>query len=383
MVNRLPPIFGPEPWHDGWCHWDLWMCLVSVADYDDTLDVLEERFVNEIGEHRTSRAGESKWSHLVDLRRRLASAGTKPSELVTNSLLADRTLMAKARRKVAGTELEHRAMTEAMIETPRAQLGRRALYGWWPLFPSSPTPWYERFQEAVERKRSVSAGRTFDTVSTLEERLDGYDRSGLSPAERLGLYRALHSALVELIERADDSYGGIGRFRDEVWETYLAVDWRQAGALAEVYYRDLCELLVWENHGLGYRRTMLPFERVTTDEVPVVEAILDNLEREHRAVHLRWQADEAACQVAWLLVATNTTERFVGTAARLGSDNWQPIVAMAEAALEADGKDAASEVFAAANRPGFHRGYLAEQCLRLTGRSLRHLDAVESGPERS
>ena len=380
MVNRRPPIFGPEPWRDGWCHWDLWMCLVAVADHDNTLGALEERFVNEIGEYRTSRAGESKWSHLVDLRRRLAAAGTKPPELVTASLLADRTLMSKARRKVAGTEIEHRAKTEPMIETPRARLRRRALYGRWPSFPSPPGPWYERFRAAVELKGFVSAGRTFDKVSTLKDRLDRYDRSGLSSAERLGLYRAVHSALIELSERADDSYGEIGRFREDVWETYLAIDWRQTGIQPEVYYRDLSELLVWENYGLGYRRDTLPFERVTADEVPVVEAILGDLEREHREVHLRWQADEAACQIAWLLVASNSTQRFVSTAARLGSDHWQPIVAMAEAALEADGKDAASEVFAAANRPGAHRGYLAEQRRRLTGRSLRHLGAVESDP---
>ncbi|MEX1005478.1 MAG: hypothetical protein WD156_08920 [Acidimicrobiia bacterium] len=46
---------------------------------------------------------------------------------------------------------------------------------------------------------------------------------------------------------------------------------------------------------------------------------------------------------------------------------------MAEARLAAESQDAAAEVIAAANRPGFHRGYLAEQCLRLNGRPpLRH-----------
>lgn len=377
MTTRRAPIFGAEPWQDGWSHWDLWMCLVAVLDYDGDLDRLDEMFVDGMTGLHGSRAAEAKWSHLADLRRRLVAGGADPEDLVTSDHVADRTLVAKARRKLTATEIEYRAKTEAMIETPRVRLERRARYGSWPLFPSPPDPWYDEFRVAVEVQDLVAKGRTLKKVATLEGRLERLDRSRLSIADRLALYRAVHSALIELTERADDSYGEIGRFREDVWETYLGLEWRHTGIDASVYYQDLCELLVWEDHGLGFKRDTLPFERVASDEVDQMADILLTLEREHRAVHLRWQADEAACQVAWLFVATGRTDRFEEAAQRLGSDHWKPVVAMAETALDEEGKDAAVRVFAAANRPGMHRDYLANRCHGLTGHRLRHLEAVE------
>lgn len=354
------------------------MCLVAVLDYDGDLQLLTDTFVSDVSGLYGRDAAEAKWSHATDLAGRLEAAGIAPTDLVTEDHVADRTLVAKARRKVAAKSIEHRAKTEPMIETPRVRLERRARSGSWAAFPSSPQPWYERFRAAVELKGFVTKGRTFKKVSTLEARLSRLDRPRLSVADRLGLYRAVHSALMELLERSDDSYGEIGRFREDVWETYLGIDWRKSGIEAATYYGDLCELLVWEKFGLGFRHDTLPFERVGADEIDLIERILLDLEREHRAVHLGWEADEAACQIAWLLVATERVDRFEAAARRIGSDHWQPIVAMAETALKKAGPEAAAVVFSAANRPGMHRSHLAEQCLRLTGHRLRHLHVVES-----
>ena len=219
-MTRRPPVFGAEPWHERWCHWDLWMCLVAVMDHDGDLGRLVavmdhdgdlgrlgEAFVVEMGRLHGRDAAEAKWSHLTDMRRRLEDAGLSPGELVSNDHLDDRTLVAKARRKVAATDIEDRAKTEAMLETPRVRLERRALYGSWEAFPADPQPWYDRFRVAVEVKDTVTKGRTFKKVSTLAARLERLDRPGLAVAERLALYRAVHSALIELISRSDDSYG--------------------------------------------------------------------------------------------------------------------------------------------------------------------------------
>jgi len=376
-MTRRPPIFGPEPWQGSWTHWDLWMCLVAVLDHNGDLEALDERFVADTGGILGGEVGEAKWSHLTDLRRRLAEAGVEPGDLVTPEHLADRTLVTKARRKVVHPGLEPRAKTPAMIETPRVRLERRARHGSWPLFPSPSDPWYERFRVAVEVQDLVTKGRTFKKVSTLEARLERLDRPALSIAERLALFRAVHAALIELTERADDSYGEIGRFREDVWEAYLAIDWRRTGMDPAAYYRDLCELLVWEQYGLEFRWQTLSFPRSPDDEIDLVHGILVDLEREHRAVHLRYQTEEATCQMAWLLVATGRSDRFDQAARRIGTDHWQPIVALAEAALESDGPEAAFRVFSAADRPGRQRTYLAERCHRLTGRSLRHLRAVD------
>ncbi len=367
-MTRRPPIFGPEPWRDGWVHWDRWMCLVAVEDHDGDLDSLEATFVDEIHDIHVSEAGEAKWSHLFDLRRRLDTAGLRPADLVADEDRADRILVAKARRKVGGTHIEGRAQSPAMVDTPRRILRRQALVGWWSSFPSSPWDPYERFRGSVELKGGVTAGRTFDKARSLEARLERLDRARLTVAERLALYRAMHTALVELIERSDDSYGVIGDLRERVWETYLGLPWRETDIEPEVYWRDLCGLVVWENYGLGFRRQTLPYAAVEVHEVAMVHEILSELEDELRSFHLRWHADEARCQPAWLAIASKKIGSFPEIAARIGSDHWIPIVDMAEAAIAVDEPQIAVDVFEAADRPGFHRAYLAEQRRRLTGR---------------
>ena len=95
--------------------------------------------------------------------------------------------------------------------------------------------------------------------------------------------------------------------------------------------------------------------------------MLVDLADELRAVHLDYQADEALVQVAWLHVAGRRFSRYEQAATRIGSGNWQPIVAMAESALKARRHDLAVAVFRAADQPGFHRQHLRERCQALTG----------------
>lgn len=124
-----------------------------------------------------------------------------------------------------------------------------------------------------------------------------------------------------------------------------------------------------------------PFRRVRRRDVPLVEDVLVEIEAEHRAAHLEFQADRAVQLVAWLHVSTRTFDRFVPTAERLGSEWWMPVTAMAETAVEAGRTELEVQVFAAAtSREGMHRDFLAQKCFVLTGRSLEpgpHLRLVK------
>jgi hypothetical protein len=120
---------------------------------------------------------------------------------------------------------------------------------------------------------------------------------------------------------------------------------------------------------------------VRRGDIGLVEEILWELEAEHRANHLDYQADEAAQAVAWLHVATRSFDRFVPTAERLGCDWWIPVTAMAELAIGSGRTELAVEILSAAtSRPGMQRDFLTQKCVTLTGRSppqRRHLRGVE------
>lgn len=66
--------------------------------------------------------------------------------------------------------------------------------------------------------------------------------------------------------------------------------------------------------------------------------------------------------------------RYVEVASRLGSDHWSELEALATSAMELKGPDLASEVFRAADRPGYHQKVLRERCASLTGLILANGD---------
>lgn len=377
--TRHPPTFGPEPWAEvarqPWCHWDRWYCVVAMLDHDGDLGGVEDTLVAALSDALWGRAAaEAKLSHLAELRRRLDNAHLQSTDLVGPDDLADKVLVAKARRKVADRGLEGRAMTPAMVDTPRERLVRRARRGRWADFPVDPQRYYASFHRHVELKGHVSKNRSFDVVERLEERLERLDGHTVALSERLGLYRAFHSAGLELADRADDSFGVVGELRQRAWHTYLGSEWREAGIVPETYWADLCELVVWEDYGLGYRDELRPFLDVAHGEVDLVERLLVGLEAELEGVHLDYQAEAAATQIGWLRIAGRRFSRYEAAAARIGSRNWQPVVAMAESAFDAGRPEVAVTVFQAADQPGFHQGHLRQRCLHLTGVDLAAMD---------
>jgi hypothetical protein len=233
-----------------------------------------------------------------------------------------------------------------------------------------PQRFYERFRAAVEFKGHITKHRSFAKTRALDERLERLDGPRRRPNERLALYRAFHAAGLELADRADDSHGNIGQLREQAWCTYLTLDPAEAGMDPAAWWQDLCELIVWEPYGLGHEHETLPYRRLRGAKIDTVEAILLALADEHRAVHLDWEGDEALQQVAWLHAAHRRWDRYPDAAARLGSDHWMPIVALAQAALARRRTDIAVDVFRAADTSGFHRDYLRRCCRELTGVDL-------------
>lgn len=369
--------FGPELWEvrggRDWSLWDLWFCVVAVRDHDGDLGALAEILIESI-RHPTfgnSGPGEAKLSHLHDLQGRLDSAGMVPADLADVDVLADKAISKRAREKVSGrVSLEHRACTPAMLDTPRRRLEHRARYGHWKAFPSDPAPFSEKFRPTVDRKDFVSKGKTFSIASRLDKRLADLDGPRRSLDDRLALYRAFHTAGLEIADAADDSYGTIGETRTDAWQTYLDIDWRSTGMHPANYWQDLCELRIWEPYGLDFRAEDAWFRSATTDDVPIVESILLDLEAEHRDSILDNHADEALGALADLYVATGSRDRYAMAARRMGSRAWRPIEAMARSQLKAKDHDGAIAVFRAADQPGWHQDHLRKMCLELTGIDL-------------
>jgi hypothetical protein len=152
-------IYGPEPWRTKrrvvWSNWDLWFCVVALADHDGDLDALVAA-IEDRGGSFLSGTVEAKLSHLDDLRLRLTEARIDAAALAGDAG-ADPRVRGKARTKVLKQGLYPRDLTDAMRRTPRDRLYERALRGRWDRFPVSPAPFYERLANGLGEGRWSAA----------------------------------------------------------------------------------------------------------------------------------------------------------------------------------------------------------------------------------
>jgi len=185
------------------------------------------------------------------------------------------------------------------------------------------------------------------------------------PAEALALHRAMMTVLLVAVERADDSCGSLGDLFSDVFQSYVAVDWKSTGISAEVYFRDAIDFGVWEDFGFTDAMKTF-FSTVDLASTTIIEAIFQETKTELKRYGLSYQVDRIDCLRATFLVAYRRFDEFVGLATEMGSSAWKPIVTMAEAAWKARKKDLALAVFGAANQPGWHQEYLRKECQRVT-----------------
>ncbi|MQB00253.1 MAG: hypothetical protein GEU78_08170 [Actinobacteria bacterium] len=377
MKSRIPPIYGPEPWKtvgaETFVHWDRWFLAVLETDvggdWDALKQLIKERCARSYGHHDDV---ERKMSHLNELRARLERQQLAPEDCLDETSL-DRKVLYKARRKLFDQEAyEGRAQTEAMRNTAPRLLRARALRGHWDAFPVSPEPYESVFAGELEERDFYPKGSTFGFVRRLERLLADEDRRCPDAASRLACYRGFLTALMQAMDHLDDSYGAVGDLFQEHLPTYIGLPWEDTGITPEAYYVDFIVFAVWDNYALTDQRLGAFFRSITKERFDLAEEILLTQEKQLRTLSqdfpsLEFYAEEALDLLAELYVAKRRYDRFVPAAARMGSEKWERITTMAELALAEGRRDLALAVFAAADQPGFHRDYLRQQCVKLTG----------------
>ncbi|MGH9184428.1 MAG: hypothetical protein ACRD0U_01205, partial [Acidimicrobiales bacterium] len=179
---------------------------------------------------------EANLSHLADLRTRLGATALDASHLAVEGRGPG--VLSRARAKILKQSASGSSMTPAMLETPRTRLERRARWGHWAAFPVDPARFYTKFQRSVEVRDTIGERRTLTLTGQLWDRLCRLAGSRRAPAEELALYRAVHTAGLELADRADDGFGCVGDLRADAFEAYVEIDRAAAGMPGDAYWQD-------------------------------------------------------------------------------------------------------------------------------------------------
>jgi hypothetical protein len=293
-------VYGPEVWATAfgaeWTYWDLWFSVVCVADHDGDWDELDASFYLK---PTNAEVAESRWSHLVDLRERLAAAGATAADLA-GGLAADRKTLTKARSKVKkGTGVREKDRSPAMRDTPSRRHIVRAHFGSWKLYPISPDPFYKR----------LSAATPFDLeargwgISALENSAPLFTALGELEAEHaddppalLAVRRAGLTAASLAFHRCDDSYGVLGDDTSAAMLRFSRTDWRATGIDPSVFWRDVLEVFaVLANFGVAYGREGELMANLGADrDRALLDRLVEDLRASYVADRLKWCSREVA-----------------------------------------------------------------------------------------
>ena len=195
-------------------YWDLWFGIVAVLMHNGDLDRLAKQIKDEKSMiHYDRKSIERKRCHIRDLKRRLVEASVIPGDIVLAAVDLVKTEKQRALKKVMESIHREQELSEPMRNTPRKRRFDHALRGYWDRFPVSSEPFAEKVGAHFRSKGLYSKNAS----SRISRTLDGYVekakklREAGKAAQAQALLRGWMTVIIELIQKADDSFGSSGR----------------------------------------------------------------------------------------------------------------------------------------------------------------------------
>ena len=349
-------------------YWDLWFSIVAVLMHNGDLDRLARRIKDEKSMIRYNRNSiERKRCHIRDLKRRLVEASVIPGDVVLAAVDLAKTEKQRALKKVMESIDREQEFSEPMRNTPRKRRFEHALRGYWDRFPVSPEPYAEKVWGHFRSKKFYSKNASF-RISRI---LDGYVEQakklleGGKAAQAQALLRGWMTVIIELIQKADDSFGSIGMSFDEGFTAYIKIPLEQTRIDDAVYFSDLLDFLIWEDYGLTDRGIEGYFRRLTEGQA---DLCIEHLRLEITALlddDLEYESEEALTLLGQLVAEQERFDDFEDLARQMGSRAWRRIVRLADIAMKRQKQSLALKVFEAAMTKGDHLDFLTKKYEKL------------------
>jgi hypothetical protein len=344
-------------------YWDLWFSIIAVLMHDGDLDRLAKRIKEERGFVYDRRSVERKRWHLRDLKRRLDEASIIPADLVPAAPDLAKTEKRRALRKVSESINREREFSEPMRNTPRERRYPSALRGSWDKFPVSPKPYAKKIGAHFRSKTFYSENASFKIARTLDGYVEEVKKllGAGKAAQAQALLRGWMTAVIELMQKADDSFGRIGMSFDEGFTAYLKVPLDQTGIDEAVFFPDLLDFLIWEDYGLTDKGIEGYFRRLDQCQADLcvkhlrheVAALLDD--------DLDYQSEEALTFLAQVIAEQERFDEFEDLAKQMGSRAWRRIIRLVDRAMKRQKEPLAIKVFEAALTKGDHLDFLTKK----------------------
>lgn len=332
-------------------YWDLWFALVVKQAFGGDLETLAQHFkaAQKAGLMNQYKAPE-KLSHLRDLQHRLVEANVPISALID---LAPQ-IAQQERKRARGRVLKHNERqyerSEPMRHLPKERTWRRALRGRWPMFPVSPAPVADRIGGMFSRSRCYSENESWQIVRRLEPFLANANQLAKKGAfaEAQAVLRGFVTAVLELIEHADDSFGVIGQTFQDAFKAYLGLPIEGTGIAEPVFFEDLLDLTILEDFGFTDQPREGYFRQLTKAQADFCAVYARRQIAELKAWDLDYQSEAALTLRGQIAAEQCRFAEYEALAREMGSRHWRRIMLLADAAMKQRNRGLAVAVFEAA-----------------------------------
>jgi hypothetical protein len=242
------PRDGTEHWREiegiPFCHWDRWLLRLALTEADG-LRGMARQFRKRGAKDGRRASAEALQAQALNLDERLAGLGLRPTDVLDQVEQTSKWLHDKAFRRVwhASSIRE----TCAMRQTPRAVLRERALRGNWNRFTVSPAPFASELAAILgnDRYDYRTTGVVVGLLHTASRRMLLAARAD---PDRLAVHRAVLTVAIDAMEQVDDSHAEMAEFFRTHERPYRELI--RARAESRELWRDLLDLVIWEDYGL-------------------------------------------------------------------------------------------------------------------------------------
>lgn len=344
-------------------YWDLWFALVAEQDFGGDLEALAQHFRGGLkGGSLNQHKAREKLSHLRDLQHRLLEANLGSRALID---LAPQ-LAHLERKRARGRVLRHNERqferSEPMRHLPLERRWQQALRGRWSRFPVSPAPVADRISRLFSRSRGYSEKESWE----IAEKLDLFliEADGLVQrkafAEAQATLRGFITAVLELIECADDSFGVIGQTFDGAFRTYLRLPLEKTGIAENVFFEDLLDLMILEDYGFTDNAREGYFASLSRPQGDFCMTYARRQIIELKAWDLDSRSEEALTLLGQIAAEQGRFDEFEALAREMEARHWERIMRLTDAAMKGRKRPLAEKVFEAAlaSQQGWHVEFL-------------------------
>ena len=340
-------------------YWDLWISIIIENKCNDKkIEMLEEFLKENKKNHHYQTPCEELLSEIASYKEKIKKHQLTPTQII--EAIADsepdlgfiKQQQKRAVRKILSLNYSPKDKTVAMENTPRKIKSRTAFEGTLHSFwdgeetEAMPGDYRDIFRKKFKKSGFYTKHQTFALEEKLQKNIDKLTKKA-NTYKLFAIYRGFLTIVIQKTGQIDDSFGNIGELAKNIFHLYIGLDRTILASPKEDFYRDILQLMIWEDYGYFYELYDSFFKEIPTNDIDIVESLLLQEKEVFQELGFEYQEESTLSFLAHLYSYHQQFDKFVKLAEELGTKRWMPIDLLVAAAVK-DNKELALAVYEAA-----------------------------------